>query len=145
MIETTRIGAGGWSCALAALLWTVALPAGAQPPTRPPSAPVDRGEQQPPSQGDEEPPSAEDPPAEEPPAAAEAPGEVSPAGDPSVEGDPAAEGTSGIEGRLVDSATQEGLQGAPVIARGRGEGQTYSTLTEQYGQFRLALPPGRYT
>ncbi|MEM9195191.1 MAG: TonB-dependent receptor, partial [Myxococcota bacterium] len=50
---------------------------------------------------------------------------------------------TGIHGHILDSASGQGLEMAPVLIQGRGE--TRTTLTETGGVYRVYLPPGAYT
>ncbi|MBX3271700.1 MAG: TonB-dependent receptor [Sandaracinaceae bacterium] len=65
-------------------------------------------------------------------------------GSESAEAPPGVMATSGVRGRIVDSATGQGLPDAVVIARAEGGGIT-NTITNDTGGYVLALDPGLYS
>jgi len=59
--------------------------------------------------------------------------------------EPGADKETGVQGQVVSRRPKKVLPDAPVLAKGKEDGQLRSTLTDDRGRYRLYLPPGRYT
>jgi hypothetical protein len=59
--------------------------------------------------------------------------------------EPEADKETGVQGQVVSRRPKKVLPDAPVLAKGKEDGQLRSTLTDDRGRYRLYLPPGRYT
>lgn len=50
-----------------------------------------------------------------------------------------------FEGQIVDVDTGEGLEGATLLAEPRAKGSTEVAISDEHGDFRIALPSGKYS